>query len=114
MMVRPASVLVLIVSAAAVLGAAQRRPDDKKAIPLKPIAPLDLPKTLDVYAAGRFEEAVQAIARAGDEVGRNLRRHWAVTGQAWIDAGTAERPRRLLVAAALALESEALRAERGD
>ena len=82
--------------------------------PLRPIAPLDLGRTLDLYAAGRFDEAVQAVARAGDEVGRNLRRYWAVTGRAWIDADAAARSRRLLVAAALALETENVRAERGD
>jgi len=31
-------------------------------------------------AAGGFDEAVQAVARAGDEIGRNLRRHWSVGG----------------------------------
>jgi hypothetical protein len=110
---RSVGVMMLIVMAAAVTSAAQRRPDQQKTIPLKPIAPLDLPRTLDMYASGRFDEAVQAIARAGDEVGRNLRRHWAVTGAAWIESGAADRQRRQLVAAALALESETLRAERG-
>jgi tetratricopeptide (TPR) repeat protein len=94
------------------------RPDahqqKKKEPPLRPIAPLDLGRALDLYASGRFDEAVQGIARAGDEVGRNLRRHWAVTGRAWIDGDAAARSRRLLVAAALALETEHLRAERGD
>jgi len=111
---RPFCVLLLAVAATA-LAAAQNRSDPRKPIPLRPIAPLDLPATLDMYAAGRFDAAVQTIARAGDEVGRNLRRHWAVTGAAWIDGGGAgDRPRRQLAAAALALESEALRAERGD
>jgi hypothetical protein len=72
------------------------------------------PAALDLYAEGRFDEAVQAVARAGDEVGRNLRRHWAVTGRAWIDDEPGRRPQRLLAAAALALETENLRAERGD
>jgi hypothetical protein len=103
--------LALVVLAAAHPDANQQK---KKEIPLRPIAPLDLPRTLDLYAGGRFDEAVQAVARAGDEVGRNLRRHWPVTGKAWIDADPAARPRRLLVAAALALETEHLRAERGD
>ena len=57
---------------------------------------------------------VEHGARGGDEVGRNLRRHWAVTGRAWIDAEPGRRPQRLLAAAALALETENLRAERGD
>ena len=85
----------------------------KKEIPLRPI-PLDLGRTLDLYAAGRFDDALQAVSRIGDEAGRNLRRHWAVTGQAWVDAMPESRPRRLLVAAALALETEHVRAERGD
>lgn len=83
-------------------------------MPLPPIAPLDLARVLDVYAAGQFDDAVLAVARAGDDVGRNLRRHWEVTGQQWIDADPARRPQRLLVAAALALETEDVRAERGD
>ena len=65
-------------------------------------------------AEGRFDEAIQAVARAGDEVGRNLRRHWPVTGRAWIDTEPGRRPQRLLAAAALALETENLRSERGD
>ena len=54
------------------------------------------------------------MARAGDEVGRHLRRHWDVTARQWIDADPAQRPRRMLVAAAFALETEHIRAERGD
>src|SRR4029453_18668522 len=86
--------VAVLMAAVSVPGAAQRRPDQQKPIPLRPIAPLDLPKKLDIYAAGHFDEAVRAIARAGDEVGRNLRRHWAVTGAAWIEGGAAERSRR--------------------
>ena len=110
MTTRPVSALVLI--AAAVISTAQNK--QSQPVPLRPIAPLDLAHALDMYASGRFDEAVQAIARAGDEVGRNLRRHWPVTGAAWIDGGAGGRPRRQLAAAALALESENLRAERGE
>lgn len=106
-----AAVVLLVVLAVARPAADQQK---KKEIPLRPIAPLDLRRTLDLYAEGPFDEAVQAVARAGDEVGRNLRRHWAVTGRAWIDAEPGRRPQRLLAAAALALETENLRAERGD
>ena len=105
------AVVLLVILTVAHPAANQQK---KKEIPLRPIAPLDLGRTLDLYAAGRFDEAVQAVARAGDEVGRNLRRHWPVTARAWIDADPAGRPRRLLAAAALALETENLRAERGD
>ena len=99
-----------------VLFSATPRADQKPkaGIPLPPIAPLDLAQSLDLYAEGRFDEAVTRVARAGDEIGRNLRRHWAVTGRQWIDADPAHRPRRILAAAALALETEHLRAERGD
>jgi hypothetical protein len=91
--------------------ASQKAP---KQAPLEPIAPLVVARLLDTYAAGQFDQAVQAIAREGDRVGRNLRRHWMADAPAWIDANPADRPRRLLAAAALALESENLRAERGD
>jgi len=113
-MARRVSVLILVLAAGAVCGAEQRPRDQRKPVPPPPIAPLDLPRLLDAYAAGRFEEAVQTIARAGDEVGRNLRRHWPLAGAAWIDATPGLRSRRLLAAAALALENETIRAERGD
>jgi tetratricopeptide (TPR) repeat protein len=106
-----AAVVLLLVLAVARPAANQQ---NKGEIPLRPIAPLDLRRTLDLYAEGRFDDAVKAVAGAGDDVGRNLRRHWPVTGRAWIDAEPGRRPRRLLVAAALALETENLRAERGD
>ena len=106
-----AAVAILVVVAVARPAANQQT---KKEIPLRPIVPLDLHRTLNLYAEGHFDEAVHAVARAGDEVGRNLRRHWPVTGQAWIGTDPATRPRRLLVAAALALETENVRAERGD
>ena len=105
------AVVVLIARAVAHPAANQQK---TKEIPLPPIAPLDLGRALDLYAAGRFDDAVKTVARAGDQVGRNLRRHWPVTGQIWINADPGSRPRRLLVAAALALETENLRAERGD
>lgn len=98
-----------ILFAAATVTAQKTRP-----VPLEPIAPLDLARLLDTYAAGRFDDAVREVAQAGDEVGRHLRRHWSVTGRAWIDVNPADRPHRALVAAALALETEQVRVERGD
>ena len=106
----PRATVGLLVFVTIATPAAQKRNE----IALPSIAPIDLGRTLDVYASGRFDEAVQAIARAGDEVGRNVRRHWPVTGQAWIGTDPATRPQRSLVAAALALETENVRAERGD
>jgi hypothetical protein len=114
MIARRASVLALSLTAGVVCSAAQRPGDQGKPVPPPSIAPLDLPRLLDTYAAGRFDEAVQAIARAGDEVGRNLRHHWPLGGLAWIEAVPERRTRRLLAAAALALENETIRIERGD
>jgi tetratricopeptide (TPR) repeat protein len=111
-MPRRARALALLLLLSATPSADQKGKD--KVPPLLPIAPLDLGRTLELYAAGRFDEAVQSVARAGDEIGRNLRRHWAETGSQWINADAAKRPQRILVAAALALETEHLRAERGD
>ena len=101
------SLLVLLAAAPA---AQKERPNT----PLPAIAPLDLVRVLKGYAEGRFDEAVTTVARAGDEIGRNLRRHWSVTAQQWIDADPARRSQRMLAAAALALETEHVRAERGD
>jgi len=91
---------------------AQRKPD--KPPPLEPIAPLDVAHLLDTYAAGQFDDAVNSVAKVGDMIGRNLRRHWMVDAPLWIDAGPADRPHRLLVAASLALETEIIRVERGQ
>ena len=107
-----ACALVLLVLFSATPGAGQKKP--AKVTPPPPIAPLDLARALDLYAEGHFDEAVQGVARAGDEIGRYLRLHWAVTGRQWIDADPERRPQRILTAAALALETEHLRAERGD
>src|SRR5207344_1412069 len=109
----PACVLFLIaVLLFPTTGAAQKA--QPKAVPLPSIAPLDLARLLDLYAGGRFDEAVNSVARAGDEVGRHLRRHWDVSGRQWIEADPGQRPQRILTAAAFALETEHLRAERGD
>ena len=110
-MTRRACALVLALFWSATPTAEQKAPAQ---VGLPSIAPLDLPRLLDLYAAGRFDEAVQSVARAGDEAGRNLRQHWAVAGRAWIDADPAQRPQRALAAAAFALETEHIRAERGD
>lgn len=107
-----ASALALLLFLSTAPGAWQKAPPAR--IPLPPIAPLDVARLLDLYADGHFDEAVQPVARATDEIGRHLRRHWAVSGQQWIDADPAHRPQRILAAAAFALETEHIRVERGD
>jgi tetratricopeptide (TPR) repeat protein len=110
-MPRRACALALLVLFSATPEAGQKT---KPPAPPPPIAPLDLPRVLDLYASGRFDEAVRSVARAGDEIGQRVRRHWDVTGRQWIDADLEHRPQRILVAAALALETEHIRAERGE
>lgn len=105
-----ASLVILIVVSTAPL--AQKKGEAPK--PPPPIAPLDLTRLLDTYGSGQFDDAVQAVARAGDTVGKNLRAHWSLEGQLWIGTDPAARPHRLLVAAAFALETENVRVERGE
>jgi tetratricopeptide (TPR) repeat protein len=110
-MPRLACAVLLLVFYSVAPGAGQKA---KPPAPLPSIAPLDLPRVLDLYADGRFDEAVNSVAKMGDEIGRHLRRHWDVTGRLWIDADPVHRPQRILVAAALALETENIRVERGE
>ena len=85
-MPRRATALVFLLLFLTTAGAAQK---EKKPTLLPSIAPLDLPQALDLYADGRFDQAVRMVAQAGDEVGRHLRPHWAVTARQWIDADPA-------------------------
>jgi tetratricopeptide (TPR) repeat protein len=110
-MLRRATALVFLLLCLTTAGAGQKA---KKPTPLPSIAPLDLPQALDLYAGGDFDRAVRMVAQAGDEVGRHLRPHWAITARQWIDADPARRAQRILAAAALALETEQIRQERGD
>jgi tetratricopeptide (TPR) repeat protein len=71
-------------------------------------------RLLEAYGSGQFDEAVQAVAKAGDSVGKNLRAHWSLDALPWVDADPASRVHRLLVAAAFALETENIRVERGE
>jgi hypothetical protein len=112
MSVKPIMMAALVVAAVAVPQAGQRKPQKPPEPP--PIAPLVMSRLLDTYAAGRFDDAVREVAQAPERIGVNLRQHWSLEGLAWIDAVPAERSRRLLVAAALALETENLRVERGE
>src|SRR5687768_17823763 len=110
-MSRRACAFLLLICLCPASGSAQKKKADA---PPPPIGPLNLSRLLDVYADGRFDAAVTEVARAGDEIGRNLRSHWAIAGRQWIDADPARRPHRILAAAAFALETEHLRAERGE
>jgi tetratricopeptide (TPR) repeat protein len=76
-------------------------------------APPTLPALLDWYAAGRFDEAVGAVAATRD-AGLAFRERWRTEGSQWIDAHLETKAHRLLTAAAFALETEHLRAERGE
>jgi hypothetical protein len=107
---RLAATLTVIELFGAALGA-QRGPAK---VELPSIAPLVLSAILDAYAAGHFDDAVGQISRAGDTVGRNLRRHWPVEAAAWIAADPSPQAERRLAAAALALETEHIRVERGE
>ena len=91
---------------------AQKKPEPPK--PPPSIAPLEMARLLETYASGQFDEAVQAVAKAGDSVGKNLRARWSLDALPWVDADPATHAQRLLVAAAFALETENIRAERGE
>lgn len=107
----------LVAACVGIAHAGQRlpeKPPQKKVEPPPPIEPLVLGDVLDTYAAGRFDDAVRLVAEAGDKIGRNLRAHWRLDGRAWIDAVPEAKSRRLLMAAAFALETETVRVERGD
>jgi hypothetical protein len=61
--------------------AADQRPRQQP-VPRPPtlaeLGPLNAPKLLDQYLAGRFDEAVQAVRAGGDDAGRKLRQQWAL------------------------------------
>jgi hypothetical protein len=75
---------------------------------------LDPVALLDLYAAGKYDEAIAQVKRADDQTARLLRVQWRTRGSEWIDAARPNHGARLLAAAGLVLETEALRVERGD
>ena len=64
-MLRRACALALVVLFSATPEAGQKA---KPPAPPPSIAPLDLPRLLDLYSSGRFDEAVRSVAHAGDEI----------------------------------------------
>lgn len=75
---------------------------------------LDVAGLLDRYSAGKFDEAIQPVANGTDEQARYVREQLMTAGRLWIDAPGHSKSDRLAAAAAFALETEALRVERGD
>ncbi|HEX5071076.1 MAG TPA: hypothetical protein VFV78_12745 [Vicinamibacterales bacterium] len=75
-------------------------------------SPPDLPALLDEYAAGG-DRAIRRVELLGDDTAIEMRLDWATLGRAWIERDASDRPRRLFVAAAFALETEAILVERG-
>ena len=79
-------------------------------------AALDVARLLDLYGTGRFDEALRAVESATEADAQQLRQRWRIGGRLWIDAEplSTSKSHRLLTAAAFALETEHLRAERGQ
>ena len=95
-------VLVLF-AAAAPTGVSSREP-----------APPDLAAMLDAYAARDFAAALRPLERVSpDEAGDYRLELTSTAGLAWIARVPDDRSRRTLIAAAFALEGEAVLAERG-
>ncbi len=76
--------------------------------------PLDVTGLLDKYAAGKFDDALRPVSNASEDQTRALRAQLMTSGRLWIDAAGASRNDRLAAAAMFALETEHIRAERGD
>ena len=75
---------------------------------------LELPAVLDAYLQGRHDEALAPVRYATREGAREFRQQLILRASQWVDAAAADRPRRVLAAAAFALEFERIRAERGE
>jgi len=74
----------------------------------------DLAVLLDEYTSSGGERAIRRIEQLDDEAAIEMRLDWATVGRAWIDRDPANRPRRVFAAAVFALETEAIRVERGQ
>jgi tetratricopeptide (TPR) repeat protein len=75
---------------------------------------LDIYGLLDQYANGGRDGAVEAVANAGPPLARAWRAALVSTGHAWVHRAPEDLPRRILNAAAFALEFETVRAEKGE
>jgi hypothetical protein len=76
--------------------------------------PLDIYGLLDQYARGDRDGAVKAVVNAGPPLARAWRAALVSTGHAWVHRTPEDLSRRILNAAAFALEFEAIRAEKGE
>jgi hypothetical protein len=77
-------------------------------------AAVDVRALLDHYEAGRFDQALAPVRNLGEGQVHALRAQLVSMGRLWIEAPGRNRANRMAVAATFALESEAIRAERGD
>ena len=75
---------------------------------------LEVAAALDAYAQGRYDEALGPVRYLSRDASRDFRQQLVLRGVQWVDAPAADRPRRVLAAAAFALEFERMRAERGE
>jgi len=115
LMPRGSLLVTAFLALAVASAAAEQRSQQPQRVPtLAELGPLNAPRLLDLYLAGRFEEALQPVRMANDDAARKLRQQWALYVPAWIDADEPHKSKRILAAATFALETENFRAERGD
>ncbi|HSC29612.1 MAG TPA: hypothetical protein VLD67_20210 [Vicinamibacterales bacterium] len=69
---------------------------------------------LDVYATGDRERALGPVRSGATDAIPAFRRRLVTAGTTWLDREPEARPRRLLIAALFALETEVIHAERGQ
>ena len=74
----------------------------------------DLALLLDEYTSGDGGRAVRHVEQIDDEDAIDMRLDWATVGRSWIERDPPNRSTRLFAAAAFALETEAIRVERGQ
>lgn len=77
------------------------------------VAPIDIGAGLDAYARGAYDKALESARRLSGERMTELGLPILQAGRVWVDRVPEDRPRRVLVAAAFALETQYIRAERG-